>query len=237
MLKKIKMNKIKAIIFDFDGTLVDSEYFHFNCWNETLKEYNIKLQYEYYLNHYAGIPTPLNSKTIIEKYNLSVSLKDLSDQKERITESKLKTEDIKFMPNALDALEYFTKMDIPMFLVTGSPRNDVDFILEKTKIKKYFEFSITRSDVEKSKPNPESYLTAIKKSLFKPENILVFEDTKSGIESAKSANLKCFAIQKNIELQKKLVEADKIFENFNLAINFLVKENLLQKKSAGNTGL
>lgn len=221
------MNKIKTIIFDFDGTLVDSEHFHFNCWNEVLKQYNVKLEYDYYINNYAGIPTPLNSETLIKKHNLSISSKDLSNHKERITEERLKTEEIKFMPNALTTLEYFYNLKTPMLLVTGSPRNDVDFILEKTDIKKYFEFSITRSEVTESKPHPESYLKAIEKSNYNPENILVFEDTKSGVESAKLANLKCFAIQKNIELYKKLSAADKIFENFNLAINYLEKENLL----------
>lgn len=226
------MNKIEAIFFDFDGTLVDSEHFHFNCWNEVLKDYKIELKYDYYISNYAGIPSTLNSKTLVNKHKLLISDKSLCAKKEKITQKRLKTEDIKFMPSALYILEYFFKKGIPMFLITGSPRNDVDFILEKTKIKKYFEFSITRSDVKKSKPNPESYLIAIEKSFFKPENILVFEDTKSGVASAKSANLKCFGIQKNIELQEKLFDADKVFENFDSAINYLEKENLIAKKSS-----
>jgi beta-phosphoglucomutase len=221
------MPKIKAVIFDFDGTLVDSEYFHFNCWNEALKMYNLKLSYNYYIKYYAGTPTPQNAKTLVEKYKLNITSKQLSDRKEKITEKRLKKEDIKFMPNAINTLEYFYKLKIPMFLVTGSVRSDVDFVLEKTAIKKYFIFSITRSEVKKSKPHPESYLKAIEKSNFNPKDFLVFEDTKNGIESAKLSGLTCFAIQEMKEMHKNLTLADKIFENFDKAILYLEKEDLI----------
>ncbi|WP_418264140.1 HAD family hydrolase [Flavobacterium faecale] len=221
------MKKIKAIIFDFDGTLVDTDKFHFNCWNKSLSTFNVKLEYDYYLNHLAGVPSILNAETIIEEYGLPISVKDLADLKDENTKNLLKTETINFMPNALEVLEYFRKENMPMFLVTGSPRTEVDCILDRANIKGYFKFSITSSDVEKSKPDPEPYLTAIVNCGFSQENILVFEDTKNGILSAKSANLKCFAIQANADLQKRLNEADQIFENFDHAINYLKKRNLI----------
>jgi HAD superfamily hydrolase (TIGR01509 family) len=221
------MSKIKAIIFDFDGTLVDSEHFHFNCWNEVLKSHKLELSYNYYIKHYAGTPTPLNAKVLVEKYKLSITSKKLSDRKEKITEKRLKKEDIKFMPNAINTLEYFYKLKIPMFLVTGSVRSDVNFILEKTGIKKYFKFCITRSEVKRSKPHPESYLKAVEQSNFNSKDFLVFEDTKNGVESAKLSCLTCFAIQEMKEMHKKLKRADKIFENFDKAILYLEKEGLL----------
>ena len=221
------MGKIKAIIFDFDGTLVDSEHFHFNCWNEVLKAHNLELSYNDYTEHYAGTPTPLTAKAFVEAYKLNITSKDLSDLKEKITKKRLRKEDIKFMPNALNTLDYFHKLEIPMFLVTGSVRNDVDYVLERTGIKKYFEFSITRSEVEKSKPHPESFLKAVERTNFNSNDFLVFEDTKNGIESAKLSGLRCFAIQEMKEMHKKLTLADKIFENFDSAILYLEQEGLL----------
>lgn len=221
------MSKIKAIIFDFDGTLVDSERFHFNCWNEVLKTYNIELSYKDYTEHCAGTPTPLTAKAFVKTYRLNITPKELSDLKEAITAKRLRKEDIKFMPNAINTLEYFHKLKMPMFLVTGSVRNDVDYILEKSGIKKYFNFSITRSEVENSKPHPESYLKTIEKSNLKRKDILVFEDTKNGVESAKLSGLTCFAIQEMKKIHKKLTLADKIFENLDEAILYLEKEDLL----------
>lgn len=125
------MKKLKAIIFDFDGKLVDSDHFHFNCWNEILSKFNINLKYDYYLNNFAGRPTSLNVDTLIKNHALSITSKDLSGQKETITKSKIKTEEIKFMPNALSTLKYFANENIPMFLVTGSPIPEVDYILKR----------------------------------------------------------------------------------------------------------
>ncbi|MBD0724746.1 hypothetical protein B6A10_06100 [Flavobacterium sp. L1I52] len=221
------MTKIKAVFFDFDGTLVNSDNFHFNCWNESLKKFNVKLKYHYYLNHLAGIPTSLNAETLIKKYALSITIKDLSTLKDSITKNKIKKEEIKFMPNALAILQRFEKEKISMFLVTGSPRVEVDYILKKIEIEKYFKSSITRNDVTKSKPAPDPYLKAILKSNINPKNIIVFEDTPNGVASAKSANLKCFAIQTNLKLQKKLINADKTFKNFNQAIEYLENKKLI----------
>lgn len=220
------MSKIKAIIFDFDGTLVHSEQFHFNCWDEVLKAYNLELSYNYYTEHCTGTPSPLNAKAFVETYKLNISSIELSDLKEKITAKRLRKEDIKFMPNALNTLEYFHKLEIPMFLVTGSVRNDVDYFLEKTGIRKYFKFSITRSEVKKSKPHPESNLKAIEKTNFNPNDFLVFEDTKNGIESAKLSGLTCFTIQEMKEMHKKLSLAYKISESLDEAILYLEKEDL-----------
>lgn len=82
------MKKLKAIIFDFDGKLVDSDHFHFNCWNEILSKFNINLKYDYYLNHFAGRPTSLNADTLIKNHALSITSKDLSGQKKQLQKVK-----------------------------------------------------------------------------------------------------------------------------------------------------
>jgi HAD superfamily hydrolase (TIGR01509 family) len=220
-------SKIKAVIFDLDGTLVDSEFFHFECWNEVLKLCNQMVSYKDYIMYHAGISSPLNAIIFKEKYKLNITSEVLSKLKEKITENKLKTEDIKLMPSSIKTLEYFYKLKTPIFLVTGSSRNDLESILEKVDIKKYFKFSITRNDVKKSKPHPESYLKAIEKGNFNPEDFLVFEDSKGGVESAKSSGITCFAIQKIKELHPRLAQADKIFDNFDNAIFYLENENLI----------
>ncbi|MDN3596574.1 HAD family hydrolase [Zunongwangia endophytica] len=218
------MAEIKAAIFDFDGTLVDSEHYHFKSWTEVLKEYDVDLDYDYYIKTYAGTPSPINAKAIIEQFDLPISREDLTYKRERMAEKLVKESEVEFMPFAIETLELFKKKGIPIYLVTGSPRNNVEFLLEKTGIDHYFEFTITRTDVKNSKPDPESYLTAIEKINLPKQNMIVFEDTKTGVASAKGAGLECLAIQADANLKDNVKAADKIFDTLQEATQYLEKE-------------
>ena len=70
------MTKFKALLFDLDGTLVDSEHFHFNTWNELLAESDVQLDYHDFLKNYAGIPLPGNASRLKELYVIETSLED-----------------------------------------------------------------------------------------------------------------------------------------------------------------
>jgi beta-phosphoglucomutase len=221
------MQNLKALMFDLDGTLIDSEFFHFECWNEILKESHVKLTYDDWLKNYAGIPLPTNAKNLIEKYNISTPLMDLIEIRENLTLERLKTKDVNLMPHVADVLEYFHDKDLTLALVTSSPRKDVEAIFERNGLGKYFKLIITRSEVTKSKPDPESYNLCCEQLGFDKENCIVFEDTINGVKSAKAAGLTCFAIQSNTEEHDKLSIADQLFLDFNTAKNYLIENNLI----------
>ncbi len=215
---------IKAILFDFDGTLVDSESLHFAAWNNTLKKYDIKISEEDYLNNFAGIPTPQNASLLKTRYGIQKSTQELVNEKESQTALMGRNFDIPFMPFALELIEILKKTNLPMAIVTGSPRSEMEPTLKKAGIFEYFKYTITRDDVEKSKPDPEPYLKCVELMGFRKDEYLVFEDTWGGVKSAKAASLKCFGIQKSEDLLLKLKEAgaDKTFKNLKTAYNYLI---------------
>lgn len=221
------MTKFKALLFDLDGTLVDSEHFHFNTWNELLAESDIQLEYDDFLKNYAGIPLPGNAKRLKELYAILSPLELLISRKEDLTVERLKTSKIELMPYVQDTLDYFMDRQIGMALVTASKRPDVDEMFNKNGLAPYFKFLVTRSDVLNSKPDPESYNLAVKTFGFEKSECLVFEDTLNGLKAAKAAGLTCFVIQGNTEDHLKLAEADQIFLNFEEAKNYLIKNNLI----------
>lgn len=221
------MAKFKALLFDLDGTLVDSEHFHFNTWNELLAESDIQLEYEDFLKNYAGIPLPGNALRLKELYAIASPLELLISRKENLTVERLKTSVIELMPYVQDSLDFFLSTGIGMALVTASKRPDVDEMFNKNGLAKYFNFLVTRSDVVNSKPDPESYNLAVEKLGFQKSECLVFEDTLNGLRAAKAAGLTCYAIQGNTEDHLKLAAADKIFLNFQEATDYLVKNNLI----------
>ncbi|MDN3549797.1 HAD family hydrolase [Mucilaginibacter aquaedulcis] len=218
---------LKALLFDLDGTLIDSEFFHFECWNEILEEFNVELSYADWLKNYAGVPMPANAARLIEIYNITAPLPHIIEKRERLTLERLKTKDVNLMPYVADVLEYFRAQNLRLALVTSSPRQDVEAVFERNGLGRYFELIITRTEVTKSKPDPESYLLCVEKLGLQKEECLVFEDTINGIKSAKAAGLTCIAIQSNTDEHHKLTIADKLFLDFNQAKEYLINEGLI----------
>ena len=82
-------NRIKAVLFDHDGTLVDSEGCHFELWKDILTTYNIDFSELDYREFCAGIPTPANAIALVSRYGLTVSASDLEEQKNQATRNYL----------------------------------------------------------------------------------------------------------------------------------------------------
>jgi beta-phosphoglucomutase len=221
------MAKFKALLFDLDGTLVDSEHFHFNTWNELLAESNIQLEYSDFLKNYAGIPLPGNAKRLKELYEIESPLELLISKKEDLTVERLKTSTINLMPYVQETLDFFKSKGLVMALVTASKRADVDEMFRKNGLDEYFSLLITRSDVINSKPDPESYNLAVERLGLQKSECLVFEDTLNGLRAAKAAGLTCFAIQANTDDHLKLSAADKIFLDFQIVKDFLIENELI----------
>lgn len=213
---------LKAILFDLDGTLIDSEQFHLGCWNEILAEAGIRLGIDEWIENYSGIPMPTNAKRLIEKYSLSFSHEELVKKRENTTLARLKTTEITLMPFAEEMLEFFKEKRLALALVTGSARPDVEALFERNGLAKYFDVIITRSEVTHSKPHPESYELCCRQLGVLPDECIAFEDTANGVKSAKAANLVCYAIQSRANEHAKLEAADKIFLNFNEAKEYLL---------------
>jgi beta-phosphoglucomutase len=221
------MHKLKALLFDLDGTLIDSEYFHYELWNEILKESGGKLTYEEWLKNHAGIPLPKNAQTLTDRFNIKTPLPELIERREALTLERLKTKDVNLMPYVTEVLNFFRAKGLTMALVTSSPRKDVDAIFKRNGLGKYFKLIITRSEVTKSKPDPESYNVCVEKLGLAKEECIAFEDTINGLKSAKAAGLTCFVIQSNTEEHPNLSIADRLFLDFREVKNYLVVEGLM----------
>jgi HAD superfamily hydrolase (TIGR01509 family) len=211
------MQKLKAILFDLDGTLIDSEYFHYQCWIEILETYSLSMTYEEWVNTYAGYPLPINSKTIKEKYNLNIGLSELILWRERLSKTGFSTRDINLMPFALETIQFFKQKGLKLAVVTASPRPDVDLIFARNGLSNYFDLMVTRTDVTLTKPDPECYNFCCQQLGLNKDECLAFEDTINGLTAAKAANLVCYAIQSDTSQHPKLAIADKIFTDLKLA--------------------
>ncbi len=218
----------KSILFDLDGTLVDSESVHFDSWNEVLSVFSIQLNYDHYLREYAGVSLPTNAERLIVLHNLNSTVESLVEQRQKVLMSRMVNHAPNFMPYAKETVEFFHSKNIQLGLVTSSSRSEVEIVLKETGLRKYFSSVVTRDDVERFKPDPEPYEQSAKSLGHKKSDYIVFEDSFSGVRSAKAAGLTCFAIQSFEPERNKLKEhADMIFNDLNEAKEYLLSNQTL----------
>ncbi|MFZ4261043.1 HAD family hydrolase [Sphingobacterium sp. HJSM2_6] len=207
------MNKRKAILFDLDGTLIDSEYFYFTNWSKILEEdYGLKIDFKDWITDFAGHTLHHNVLTLREQYNLTVDEEDIFFAT-RASYAKANMENIRLMPFAKEILDRVKKEDLIIGLVTSSYKTTVDAVLGKHNLLGYFSFFITRELVEIPKPNPEPYLLAVEKLGLAKSEIVVIEDTSTGCTSAKAAGLFCLGVSMHEIERARLNHADKLLND------------------------
>lgn len=183
--------KVKALIFDMDGTVLDSELFHAKALFKTLDSF--QTQYKDpagLMNEYIGysdvsVFEDLKSKKILPEH---VDLDIFLEKKNHCMLQVINSHDPStcIIEGMTPFLEQVSRI-FTVCLVTASERVITDALLSSLQIDKLFEFSLTRNDTKKSKPDPQPYLKAIEKLGMKKEEVLIFEDSESGLQSAKAS--------------------------------------------------
>ncbi len=216
-------NKIKGVIFDLDGVLVDTEYFQWQGWVEVLKPYGKSISQIEYLKYAGKQGGDIESELIID-LNLPLSKNTLLEKKEQLLINWFETKTLECMPYAKEAVEYFHHKNLKLACASGGPRDEVVLKLKKVDLFSLFQSVISGSDVKKGKPFPDIYLLAAKKMGLKPEQCLAFEDTQYGVASAKAAGLICYAIPNEFSQEQDFSQADGVFTNLKEAIAILEKD-------------
>jgi beta-phosphoglucomutase len=186
---------IKAIIYDMDDLMVDSDPLHNLAWEKLLSGFNHK---------FSELPEELRAKFIglrvIDTTKEIVKALKLDTDPERLYEKRteifldLARDKLKALPGLNKTLRLFTQNGLMIALASSGNKPYIQLVLDKFKIKDFFDIVVSGDDVRFGKPNPEIYLVACKKLGFRPEECVVLEDAKNGIESAKAAGCKCIAI-------------------------------------------
>jgi beta-phosphoglucomutase family hydrolase len=178
---------IKGLIFDLDGTLLDTMQYHFNAWQKTCQRLGLNLNINY-LKSQTGNSNRKIAADIIRQNGMEGKI-----TVDQVTEAKLE-EFYKYLhlispiePVVAIARKYFGKL--PMSVGSGGPRKSVYKTLELSGLKKYFEIVVSADDVTNHKPHPETFLTCALMMNIEPRFIEVFEDGDLGIEAALRAGM------------------------------------------------
>ena len=218
----------KGVIFDMDGTLIESTNADFLAWQKVFTDYDRILTFQDYspmlgMRSYAVVQDLLKIKDEKEQANA------LSNKSKYFREV-IEEQGIETVPYVIDFLKQIRNIGIPMALATSSRREKTKMVLEKVELLSYFQVILTGEDVSNGKPFPDVFLKAASMLQLPVENCVVFEDAVSGIKAAKNASMKCVAISSNHNAHL-LDEADIVIESFK-DLNFISLCNELQKEMA-----
>ena len=190
----------KGLIFDLDGTLVDSMPAHFDAWCKALSEHGApEIFPEDVFYAMGGRPT----KDIVNVLNGEMNLKldpdaVSSSKRSAFLESMGKIELI--MPVIEFVKENYGK--VPMAIATGGSRHVAQKTIELLEIDQYFQTMVTADDVECGKPDPEVFLKAAKAINIAPEDCIAFEDAAPGILAAQTAGMRVVTIPAPLKVHK-----------------------------------
>lgn len=208
----------KAIFFDNDGILVDTEKYYFEATNQILAqagfEMTLEMFRELFLKDNRGPWEALKESGFTEE-----QIVELRKERNVIYSEFLKSKEI-FIPGIEDVLKILHSK-FHLSVVTSSRKEHFNLIHDRTGFLKYMQFVLALGDYAKSKPEPDPYLLAIERSGFRPEECLVIEDSERGLLAAKRAGLCCWVIPTELSEQGDFSTADKILKNFSQIVEEL----------------
>ena len=176
--------KIKAVIFDMDGVLIEAKDWHYEALNRALKLFGYEINRFEHLTSYDGLPTSMKLKKLTLEKGLPVQLHSfINEMKQQYTVSMIQNL-CRPRFNHEYALSKLKSEGYKLAVGSNSIRMTIEIMMNYAKLTDYFDFMLSNQDVKNPKPDPEIYLTAISKMNLKPENCLIIEDNENGIKAA-----------------------------------------------------
>lgn len=192
----------EAVIFDFDGVIVDTEPLHYAAFQQTLEPLGLHFTWQEYVETYIGFDDRDAFRHAFSSQAKAISheeLHQLIEQKAAVFQEVIRL-NISAYPGVIDLIHHLHTSKIPLAICSGALRADIDPILAMLDISNFFDVIVTADDVAVSKPDPECYqlafqqLQSIHSNSFSKSTTIAIEDTPAGISAATAAGLMVCAV-------------------------------------------
>lgn len=187
---------IKAVIFDFDGIIADTENLHFASYQEILEPKGLGFTYEEYSDNYMAFDALgcIRQRLTDEgRHADDATIRAWAHEKNLAYETILATTYVPALPGALDAISQAAVRG-PVAICTGAVLMDIAPLLKAYQLETLVSAVVTADDVAISKPDPESYALACKRLAQNPADCLAIEDTPGGLRSARGAGCQTLGV-------------------------------------------
>ena len=211
---------LKAVIFDFDGVITDSEILHLRSFNKILAQFNVEIKKKDYYLKYLGFTDNDCFTRLIEDGILKIDLKNIPElvEQKNVVFKELAKSDGKTIEGVREFLNLLNENKVPMAICSGALLSEIELILDEANLRSFFETIVSAEHVKKGKPHPEGFLRALKrlnKNREKPisaRRCVVIEDSLWGLQAAKAAGMHTVAVTNSYDAEQ-LTIAEKIVGN------------------------
>ena len=204
---------IRAIVFDFNGTLSDDEPILCEIFVDLFAEHGKPLSAQEYFDHLAGLSDPEIVYTWLGRDHPDVE----AVIEERVRRYRAAVSDGSSIgPAAREAVRYAAER-VPLAIVSGAARAEIEPVVDAAGLNGLFRTIVPSDDVVHGKPDPEGYLKALPVLGVPAADVLVFEDTEAGIASAKAAGMRVFARQGTL-VPERLAAADELIDGIDVEL-------------------
>lgn len=203
------MAEIKALIFDMDGTIIDTEKYYRICWPKALAHFGYEMTDEQALSM-RSLGRPYAPKHLQDMFNdPDLDYYKIRDYRKVLMEELLKENGIELKPGVIELLTYLREKKITIAMATATDLERTERYLGQLGLREYFDRLICATMVEHGKPAPDIYEYACRELGYKPEECIAVEDSPNGVLSAYGAGCQVIMIpdqtEPDEELKKKLV--------------------------------
>ncbi|NMM48591.1 HAD family hydrolase [Marinigracilibium pacificum] len=182
------MTKIKAILFDMDGVMVDSNPYHKAAWPVYGKQIGLDIDDDLMEKHVYGHTNHDALQNLMgKKLDKELTFK-MGEEKEAIFREMILPE-LKPVDGLIEFIDFAKSRNIKLAVASSAHRSNIDFILDGFNIRRAFECIVDGTMVENGKPEPDIFLKAAELFGFKPKECLVIEDSLAGVEAGRRAGM------------------------------------------------
>jgi len=189
------MAKLKAVIFDMDGVIIDSEPIYFEIERSLFDKLGVDISQKEH-ESFVGMTMEGLWEKITDQYQLEDTIEDLTRlHKDSVFQYMSEAKELPIVKYIKELIEELRNRKIKLALASSSPKKLIEIILAKLNLQDSFDLIISGEEVEKGKPAPDIFTEAAYRLDLNPNDCIVIEDSTNGVKAAKAAMMKCIGFQ------------------------------------------
>lgn len=201
------MTKIRAVVFDMDGVLIEAKDWHYEALNRALALFGFSISRYDHLVTYDGLPTRRKLEMLTKERGLPPSLHGFLNELKQIYTMEIVHTKCKPVFQHEYALSHLQADGYKLAVASNSVKNSVEVMMEKANLARYLSALLSNEDVTKGKPDPEIYTKAFERLGFAPEECLVVEDNENGIRAAREAGAHLLVVRDVYDVHYEAIKA------------------------------